>query len=60
MRFTVVVRTDGRMGILDTQRKQFAHFHEGGPVEARHRADAAAARLNKGDDTITGYVWEDA
>ena len=60
MRFAVVIRPDGRMGILDTQGKKFAHFHEGGPIAARHRADTAAARLNSGEDTTTGYAWEPA
>jgi len=60
VRFTVVVRADGRVGILDTHKATFAHFHDAGPVPMRQRVITAAARLNSGEDTITGYTWEKA
>jgi hypothetical protein len=44
--------------VLDAKRMVSATFHEGGPVAAAKRAETAAARLNDGSDTPTGYVWE--
>lgn len=60
MRFVAVVRADKRIGVLDNQRKMFAHFHEGGPWSAIDRATTAAGRMNDSTDTVTGYVWEEA
>lgn len=60
MRFRALVRADGRVGILDVTKETFAWFLEGGPVPAMNRATRAAARLNDGTDTITGYGWEKA
>lgn len=60
MRFTFVHRADGRVGVIDTKTKKFAEFHSppNVPFLAEHRARKVVDRLNSGDDTTTGYVWD--
>ena len=60
-RFTALTRADGRVGVLDVKGEKFAHFLDTHPVwSPTERATKAAARLNDGTDTTTGYVWEKA
>jgi len=56
-----------RVGIVDRQGGKFAEFHPAGAGKVfgydegrwlRWRLDRAIARLNSGEDTPTGYVWE--
>lgn len=46
------------VGIVDTKKNEFAKFLGKDPVELRRRLERAVSRLNSGEDTPTGYVWE--
>lgn len=62
MRFKVVLRPDGRVGVLDTKRLMFAPFREdphGFAATARARAERVATLLNNGE-SVQAYVWEKA
>lgn len=46
------------VGILDVTGKKFAAFHGKDAADLRRRLDYAVGRLNSGEDTTTGYVWD--
>jgi hypothetical protein len=61
-RFTVETYEGMFTGVLDRQRDLFAWVreavgHDGQPT-AQGRAQRMADRLNSGEDTTTGFIWE--
>lgn len=65
MTFRAVLRADGRIGVLDTNKERFCHIREAlDQVEAPMvRAERIAARIEDPNDKVlsgtTGYLWED-
>lgn len=47
------------VGIIDIKRKQFAPFLGDDGIDVRRRLEWATGRLNSGEDTPAGYVWQD-
>lgn len=46
------------VGIIDEQKKMFAPFYGKNLEHLKWRLDRAAAWLNSGKETPTGYVWQ--
>lgn len=58
-RYTVI-RQGEHVGILDRDRGKFAPFFETGPTPVSQRVRRAVIALNVGEETPTGYAWEQA
>lgn len=55
----IIDGVDREVGIIDTKQKRVAIFHGMDAVQLKWRLECCVERLNSGEDTPTGYVWDD-